>query len=319
MAVQGGVYDLDAAVREALRAPAPAATASELLRDVALDVTVDLARPVVVQSSFGRLEATGRITARGDLEEPAPFGRLDVRRGGRIEVQGRELTVTGGAIAYSGSWNADLSLNGETVVRNVEFNDRSSRDIRVRASLQGSIDQPSLALSSEPPLSRQEIVSAIATGRLQSSLVDSSAWLLGGQAATLASGQLTRRVAQTFGLDEITVRPDLVARETDPSARFTFGKRIGRPLALVYSAGLGGPETRYAEMRVFPGYNVQLRALRTDAGTHELGFGQRFEFGGARPTRRQRTRRRGSRRCASRARPSTSPCAARCDSRPASE
>jgi outer membrane protein insertion porin family len=33
-------------------------------------------------------------------------------------------------------------------------------------------------------------------------------------------------------------------------------------------------------MSVFPGYNVQLRALRTDAGTHELGFGQRFEFGG---------------------------------------
>ncbi|MCG6926736.1 MAG: translocation/assembly module TamB domain-containing protein [Acidobacteria bacterium] len=279
VAVEGGVYDLDTAVREALRAPAPASAASELLRDVALDVTVDLTRPVVVQSSFGRLEATGRITARGDLEEPAPFGRLDVRPGGRIEVQGRELTVTGGAITYSGSWNADLSLNGETVVPNARFNDGSSRDVRVRASLQGSVDQPSLALSSEPALSRQEIVSVIATGRTQSSLVDSSAWLLGGQAATLASGQLTR-VARTFGLDEITVRPDLVARETDPSARFTFGKRIGRLLAFVYSAGLGGPETRYAEMRVFPGYNVQLRALRTDAGTHELGFGQRFEFGG---------------------------------------
>ena len=206
-----------------------------------------------------------------------------MRRGGRFDLQGRELTVTGGALTYAGSWNGDLSLKGETVVPNVEFNDRSVRDVRVQASLLGSIDQPSLELSSDPALSRQEIVSAIATGRLQSSLVDSSAWLLGGQAATLVSGQLTRRVAQTFGLDEITVRPDLVARDTDPSARFTFGKRIGRPLALVYSAGLGGPETRFAEMRVSPGLNVHLRAQRSDDGTHELGLGQRFEFGGPPP------------------------------------
>ena len=65
-----------------------------------------------------------------------------------------------------------------------------------------------------------------------------------GTPAYSGSRPLTRRVAQTFGLDEITVRPDLVARETDPSARFTFGKRVGQFLALVYSAGLGGPETR---------------------------------------------------------------------------
>jgi len=283
VAVKGGVFELDTVVRETLRAPAPIAPGSENLRDVALDVTVDLVRPVAVQSSFGRLEATGRVTARGDLLEPAPFGRLDVHRGGRFDLQGRDLTVTGGAIAYAGSWDAELSLSGETVVPNVEFNDRSTRDVRVHASLQGSVEQPSVALSSDPPLSRQEIVSAIATGRLESSFVDSSAWLLGGQAATLVSGQLTRRVAQTFGLDEITVRPDLIARETDPSARFTFGKRIGRPLALVYSAGLGGPESRFAEMRVFPGGNVQLRAQRRDIGTHELGLGQRFEFGGGAP------------------------------------
>jgi outer membrane protein assembly factor BamA/autotransporter translocation and assembly factor TamB len=281
VAVKGGAYDLDAAVKEALRAPAAETTTSELLRDVALDVTVDIARPVVVESSFGRLEAGGRITARGDLQEPAPFGRLDVRRGGRLDLQGREMTVTGGSLSYSGTWNAGLSLDGETVVRSVEYEDGSTRDVRVRASLRGSLEQPDLVLSSEPSLSRQEIVSVIATGRTDSSYVDSSAWLLGGQAATLVSGQLTRRVAQTFGLDEITVRPDLVARETDPSARFTFGKRVGQFLALVYSAGLGGPETRFAEVSAFPGYNLQLRGLRRDTGEHEVGLGQRFEFGEA--------------------------------------
>ena len=73
----------------------------------------------------------------------------------------------------------------------------------------------------------------------------------------------------------------IAAQAGADSARFTFGKRIGRLFALVYSAGLGGPETRYAEVRVFPGYNVELRGLRRDTGENEVSVGQRFRFGEA--------------------------------------
>ena len=279
VAVQRGVYDLQDALGEALRAEAPRSAESELLRGVGLDVRVVIVQPVLVRTPYGDLEATGRITARGDLEQPAPFGRLDVRRGGKIVIQGREFTVTDGALTYSGDWDASVVLRAETVVPDVE----NYVDYRVSVSLEGSLEEPSLSLSSEPFLHRQEIASLIATGRVHSSLVDTSAWLLGGQAATLVSGQLTRRVAGTFGLDEITVRPDLVARDTDPSARFTFGKRLGRRLRIIYSAGLSGPETRFVEVEGRPGYDIALRAQRTDTGENTLGAGQRFEWGEAKP------------------------------------
>jgi outer membrane protein insertion porin family len=277
--VQGGVYEIETAVREALQAPASPSAESPLLASIGLDVAVNLARPVVVRSTFGRLEATGRITARGDLDEPLPYGRLSVRRGGRIEVQGRDFTVTDGSLTYSGDWNAAVSLTAEAVIHGTDQSVDLGTDYRVRATLGGTLDEPSLTLTSDPTLSRQEIVSLIATGQLRSSAVDASAWLLGGQAAALLSGSVTRRVAQTFGLDEITVRPDLVAKETDPSARFTFGKRLGRRLELIYSAGLGGPETRFVELQASPGRDVNLRAQRNDDGSVALGAGQRFQWG----------------------------------------
>jgi outer membrane protein assembly complex protein YaeT len=294
VAVQGGVFDVETAVKEALRPPSTAGAGSDLLRDVALDVTVRLDRPMVVRSGFGGLEATGRINARGSLESPAPFGRLDVRRGGQILVAGQEFDVTGGYLSYAGDWNATLSLKAVTVLRNVDFSTqtfedtkvRDFRDLPVTATLEGTVQEPDLTFrsTSDPDLSSQQIVAAIVTGNINTSLIDSSAWLVGGETAALATGNITSEVAQSFGLDQITIRPDLVARDTDPSARFTFGKRLGRSLSLIYSAGLRGPETRFAEVQYFPGHDIRLRALRRDTATSELGAGQRFEWGAVSPT-----------------------------------
>jgi len=276
VAVERGLYEIDVAVEEALRAPEVAGAESELLRGVGLDVRVRLPRAVLVRSILGQLEVTGQLAARGDLQEPLPFGRLDVRPGGKLFLQGREFTVRDGAMTYSGSWNPELALNADAVIPSVEF-----RDYRVRVSAEGTIEKPGLTFSSEPSLSQQEIVSLIATGRLEGRLTDTSAWLVGGQAGALLAGRLTRDVAQTFGLDEITIRPDLVARETDPSARFTFGKNLGRRAGLVYSVGLGGPETRFVQLEGRPGRHFTLKLQRTDAATYAGGVGQRFHWGEA--------------------------------------
>jgi translocation and assembly module TamB len=233
---------------------------------VGLDVRVRLPRAVLVRSILGQLEVTGQLAARGDLQEPLPFGRLDVRPGGKLFLQGREFTVRDGAMTYSGSWNPELALNADAVIPSVEF-----RDYRVRVSAEGTLEKPGLSFSSEPSLSQQEIVSLIATGRLEGRLSDTSAWLVGGQAGALLAGRLTRDVAQTFGLDEITIRPDLIARETDPSARFTFGKKLGRRAGLVYSVGLGGPETRFVQLEGRPGRHFTLKLQRTEAGTYAGG------------------------------------------------
>ena len=270
-----GLYDLDVALTEAVRAVEAAAAESPLRRAVGLDLVLDVSGPVLVRNDLARLEATGELRIRGDLEEPAPYGRLQVRPGGRLFVQGRELAVVSGSLAYSGTFDPSVALTAETQIAD----GFTTYDIRVSAG--GTLGSPTVSLSSQPALSESQIVSLVATGRVSSRPVDAGAWLLGGQAATLFAGRVTKGLAATFGLDEITIRPDLVARETDPGARLTFGKRIGRTLTLIYSLGLTGPEARFLQLEARPGRNLVLTGQRRDDGLVTVGAGQRFRWGGA--------------------------------------
>jgi outer membrane protein insertion porin family len=273
-----GLYDLEVAIAETVSAPVAAPTGSPLLRAVALAVAVRLENPVLVRNSLAELEVTGSLTARGDMETPAPFGRLEFRPGGKVFMQGRDFKISGGSLEYKGTWDPELAL----VARRERVRpDGESRDYDITVSAQGPLESPRLQLTSDPSLSEREILSLIATGRRESAALDSGAWIVGGQAATLLSGRVTRGVARTLGLDEVTVRPDLVARETDPSARFTFGKELVRQVSLVYSVGLSGPESRFFQLLGRPVRNATALVQRADEGIYTYGAGQKFAFGAA--------------------------------------
>jgi translocation and assembly module TamA len=271
-----GLYDLDLAVREAVRAVEGATEEPALLRSIALDLRLGMVRPVSVRSQLARLDAKGSLTVRGDMQEPAPFGRLEVAPEGKLFVQGREFSVESGSLAYAGTFDPAVALAAAAVITSEDLIDH-----RVRLTAGGTLEAPSLGFSSDPPLSEREIVSLIATGRTSSSLADSGKWLVGGQAATLFASRVTGGLASSFGLDEITVRPDLAARETEPGARVTFGKRLSRTLNLLYSVGLAGPEARFVQLEFHPRRGVILTGQRRDDGLVTVGAGQRFRWGSA--------------------------------------
>jgi outer membrane protein assembly factor BamA len=281
-----GVYDLDQALQEAARTVTVEAAESPALRSVALDVRLLVAKPVLVRGDLAQLEATGELAVRGDLQEPAPFGRFEVRPGGTVVVQGRDFKVESASLAYAGNLDPAVSL---AAVAEIPVAQDTTYSVRVNAA--GRLESPGVTLSSTPALSEGQIVALIATGNPESSTAESSKWLVGGQAATLFTGRLGRGLAAGFGLDEISFRPDLVARETDPGARVTFGKRLGRGLRLIYSVGLAGAEARYLQLGAEPGRDVQLTFQRYDDGLLSWGAGQRFRFGAAQRPGREREER----------------------------
>jgi len=153
----------------------------------------------------------------------------------------------------------------------------------VDIQLQGSLERPAIHFTSQPTLSEPEIVSLIATGRTRDAALRSGGWVAGEQAALLLSGRLTRGVSQRLrrlGFDEVTIQPELVARETDPGARFTFGKQLGSRMGLLYSLSLNNPEDRFVQIEVRPGRATTALVQRLDDGTMTYGGGQRFEWGG---------------------------------------
>lgn len=275
---QRALYDLDVVFEQGLSAPPPVATGPTALGRVALDLRVTTQNPVQVRNNVTELQATGALVVRGDLDTPSPVGNLVIETAGKVYVQ-RPFEIEGGGLTYRGNWDPDLDIVATTLVEGTR--DGQKRSYQITARLRGSLARPDLDLSSDRDLSEGEIISLLTTGRTDNNGSQLGA-VMGGQAAALMLGGFTRRLRQ-LGFDEVTLQPELVAREGDSElgARFTFGKRLSSRVDLVYSLSLQDPESRFILLEGRPGADVALRAQRSGAGTLEYSAGQRFQFGGA--------------------------------------
>jgi outer membrane protein insertion porin family len=284
--LERGLYDADIFLEEGFLPPdiPPAAEQpSRFLRTVALNISVGTENPILVRNNLAQLEAVGSLWLRGDMDEPTPFGRLEIRPGGKVFLQEREFTIASGHLVYTGTTDPDISIRAETLIENVEVARGEAVDMQVTLVAQGPLDRPGVELSSTPPLSQQEIASLIATG--QRNLAQASGvGVVGQQAAALLAGRFTREVARgllDLGFDTVDIRPELIALEGDPGARFTFGKQVGGGVRLVYSIGLNNPEAQYYQVEFrLGGRNLIVRAQHTDSDTWAYSVGQRIRFGG---------------------------------------
>ncbi|HEY7411037.1 MAG TPA: translocation/assembly module TamB domain-containing protein, partial [Vicinamibacteria bacterium] len=278
------LYDADIFLAQGLLAPEvppPAAeTRSPFMDSVALNILVATPNPFVVRNNLAELEAEGALWLRGSLGDPTPFGHFEIRPGGKVFLQEREFVVETGSIGYEGDrTNPELSIRATTQI------DESEGPIEVTVAVDGGLETPRLVLTSEPPLSEQELATLVATGR-SSLALDGGAWVVGEQAAALLAGRLTRAVSRELmglGLDQVDIQPEVLAREGEPSARFTIGKQITRQLRLLYSVSISEPEAQYyqALLRFRRGMEASVKVQRRLEGNYAYSVGQRLRFGGA--------------------------------------
>lgn len=266
-----GIYDLELAIEQTVKAPVVKPEPSPLLRSVALDMRIRLESPVLIRNRLAQLDVDGNLQFRGDLETPAPFGRLDIATGGKIYLGGRPFAVETGRLSYGGDWDPEVNLRAARRVR--DDGDLTEHDVELLAEGPMSTVQP--VLRSEG-LSDSQVISLVATGRASGGGSGIGAKVVGQQAALLALGE----ISEGLGLSEITVQPELLARETDPGTRFTFGKRLTPLLSLIYSLSLQGPEQRFIQVEATLPWRSSVKAQRTDDGVFALGAGQRLGFGG---------------------------------------
>ena len=275
--VRGGAYDLDTMLTA--RAEPPPQEPSALLRRVTLDLSVTTQEPIMVRSAsdLARIEASAQLSIRGDLATPEPYGRLELTPGGRIKLASRVFSIEAGTVTYQGDWNAALNIRARGRVRNAT----EQRDYDVTIALAGTTDDTELHFSSDPPESESRIVSLVTTGHFGSAGFESGGRAMGDQLAGLFATRYTRGLASGLGLDEISIQPELISRETDPGARFTFGKQLSDRVRLIQSWSLNDPEGRFTQLEGTPGREVTVMAQRLDDGSYTGGLGQRLRFGGA--------------------------------------
>lgn len=280
VSAQRGRYDLD----QALAAGAAAASGpSPLLRSVGLQLDLVVAQPLRVISQRYQLEqvsARGQLGLRGDLETPLPYGRLELARDGVMELQGRKLRLEHGLLTYDGGWDASLDIQARTRVPPRSSEDKSCEPqvyaeeaVDLTARVSGSLDLPQLDASGGR-LSEDQALSLLVTNRCDSDLSAVGGNLFVADLLSSHLGALRR-----LGLDEVSIQPQLLARDTDPGARFTFGKRLGPAARVIYSTKLNLPEDQWVKLDLGPWRTLTGTAQREEGGHWTATAGQRLEWG----------------------------------------
>src|SRR4029453_5281395 len=146
-------------------------------------------------------------------------------------------------------------------------------DVEVTVTVGGTIDVPTVSLSSDQGLTQEELVSLVTTGTPASRRTRGGR-IVGAQAAALFTERFPHDVAHGLaglGFDQVDIQPELLSREADPGARFTFGKDVLPNLRIIYSFGLNSTEAQYyqAQYRLRVGREALLTVRRFDDGTLE--------------------------------------------------
>lgn len=258
---------------------------------MALEITVITLNDIIIDNNYGRLEVAMNLQIIGTVARPGVIGRATILEGGQVFLGGRVYQIESGAIDFTNPSRIEPTLQIRTRTR------VSTYDVSLMVS--GTPGAIKTDLSSDPPLSRNDLLSLLATGRTVAEGGGLTTEVAGDQVLGLLSGELFGFVTRTFGLSGVRIERgsavdadiDLVSGNTEPATRLTINQRIGQQFELVYSRNLrtSGDYTWIAAYR--PKRDVQVRTVSRDDTSRSLEFLHEITFGGSGAARSNAVRR----------------------------
>jgi outer membrane protein assembly complex protein YaeT len=256
-----------------------------LMGSVVLDVRLMTASDILLDNNYGQMAIGADLRLGGTVARPALVGRAQAREGGRIFLGGNVYQIVdSGAIDFTDTTRIapEMNISAQTRVSGYD----------VTLSLKGPPDRLETSLRSTPPLGSSEIVSLLVTGRVQT---ESGTLPTIGRDQMLAylSGELFGVAGRSVGLDTLRIEPTgsvrfdagLIATETNPGSRLTFGKQVTSNVEVVFSHNLkdDGNFTWIVSYR--PRRTLELRVVVDDNNDRLYGFRHDITIGGPAPLR----------------------------------
>ncbi len=155
------------------------------------------------------------IKGRGTNVEVKGFVRLHKAYGERLRIMGDEINIVRGTYDLLGKLfileKGTISFRGEPDIN--PFIDITAlykvSDVKIYASITGTMKKPSVTLSSEPSMEQTEIFSYLAFGTSSNSLTPNARASLQGKVAEvvslMAAGKIKDLIGEQFGLDVISI------------------------------------------------------------------------------------------------------------------
>ena len=171
---------------------------------IALNITVDAPRQILVKGRGLDAELGGQIRVRGTSDTPVVGGSFDLQRG-TFTLGSSQLTFTQGTVTFNGEGlkkKIDPTLDFVAQTQVV--------DVTATVKITGLADQPKIELSSTPDLPQDEIMARLLFGESASQLSALQVVQIGAALAQLTGGgggglNPLAKIQKTLGLDRLTV------------------------------------------------------------------------------------------------------------------
>ena len=258
-----------------------------LLERIAFNVQVVTASPILVDNNLARAEVRTNLRVLGTPYETGLTGTMTVLEGGEITLNERRYEVERAAITF---------LEERRIVPSFDLRlHTTAGSYDVVLAVSGEPGSTETTLTSDPSLPEPDIMALLVTGRTLDQMRGEEGDIAKEQVLSYVAGrvgsQLGRGLEKATGLSEVRLEPNLIANETDPSARLTVAQDLTDDLKLVYSTDLADSNDQVWVARYDVTRRFQTNAVRQADGSYRLDFRHDVRFGG-RPSPRRTPRQR---------------------------
>jgi len=237
---------------------------------VRLDINVIADRTIRIKNNLADMKAGGEFQVVGDTRKVIVLGTFDVYEG-YVELYGSRYELKRATVDFQDPRrnNPRLDARGET--RKGNYN--------VSVLVSGTFEKPEVDFTSDPPLSRTDIVSLLALGvttqNTASSGTGAGTSSGGGSAAAIAIGSsvggVNERIRSSVGLDKFAIEPGYSSATKTFEPKFVVGKSFGdrASVSMATSVGTSAESTATAEIRLRE--NIFLQGSWQSATTTQEG------------------------------------------------
>jgi translocation and assembly module TamB len=201
---------------------------------VRLDVNVIADGTIKIKNNLADADAKGEFKVVGDIYRVIVLGAFDVPEG-TVEYQGNRYDLKRVSVEFQDPRrnNPRLDARAETKKGNVT----------VTVNVTGTLEKYEVDLTSDPPLSKNDIVSLLSLGVTSQTLAGSEGTVGAGVASTLVLGPYKGRVEEGIRgivrLDKFAIEPAFSASSKSFEPKFIVGKSFGDRLSVSVSTSMG--------------------------------------------------------------------------------
>ena len=256
---------------------------NQYLARTAFNVGVKTESPLLINNNLAKAGLNVDARLAGTYYRPALLGRVTFEEGGELYFNERSYAIERGSVTFTNDQKIEPTFD---ILARTKV---SNSDITLLIS-GGGAERMTTMLTSDPPMPEEDILAMLITGRSPEEFKNTdTATLAGRQAISYFAGsfgsRFTRQLEKATGLSTVRVEPDLIANESNPTARLTVGQDLSKDVRLIYSMNLanGGDQIYVAEYNLTRRFLT--RAIKQIDNTYRLEFRHDLRFGGIPPPR----------------------------------